>query len=173
MGRRGARRPRLGACVRTSAAIGWVRLTCKIRRTRCGERPMLASGTRLGPYQIVAPLRPGGMGLVKMLDFGRERVQLPCAGELEAGPCLPGHTEPGVVLGTVGYMSPEQLRGQAVDGRSDLFSLGCVLYELVAGQRPFRGKTAAETTAAILHDEPARLRGPGVGVPAAAQRRPT
>ena len=61
-------------------------------------------------------------------------------------------TDPGMIMGTIGYMSPEQVRGQQVDTRSDLFSLGCVLYEMVTGQRPSRD-TVADTLAAILHDD--------------------
>jgi serine/threonine protein kinase len=96
-------------------------------------------------------------GRVKILDFGLARVQIPSSSELETGPYIPCHTDPGTVVGTVGYMSPEQLRGLSVDARSDLFSVGCVLYELVAGRRPFQGRTEAETAAAILRDEPPLL----------------
>ena len=63
-------------------------------------------------------------------------------------------TEPGVTMGTVGYMSPEQVRGGAVDPRSDIFSLGIVIYEMLTGQRPFDRGTAAETMTAVLRDEP-------------------
>jgi TolB-like protein/Flp pilus assembly protein TadD len=96
-------------------------------------------------------------GRVKVLDFGLARVEVLASADLETGPYVPGQTDPGTAVGTVGYMSPEQLRGLPVDGRSDLFSLGCVLYELVAGKHPFQGRTAAETTAAILHEAPPRL----------------
>ena len=58
------------------------------------------------------------------------------------------------MLGTAGYMSPEQVRGQPADARSDLFSLGCVLYEMATGRRAFHHETAAETMTAILHDDP-------------------
>ena len=68
-------------------------------------------------------------------------------------------TEPGVVMGTVAYMSPEQVKGQTADARSDIFSLGCVLYEMVAGRQPFEGKTAPERFAAILQDAPSPLPG--------------
>jgi Tol biopolymer transport system component len=87
-------------------------------------------------------------GTVKILDFGIAKLALP--GE---GPA----TIPGLVLGTVGYMSPEQVRGEAVDARSDQFSLGCVLYELLAGRPPFRRPTAPQTMAAVLEDEPPPL----------------
>jgi serine/threonine protein kinase/tetratricopeptide (TPR) repeat protein len=96
-------------------------------------------------------------GRVKILDFGLARVEPPPSSGPETGSYIPCHTDPGIVVGTVGYMSPEQLRGLPVDARSDLFSVGCVLYELVAGRRPFQGRTAAETAAAILHDEPPLL----------------
>src|SRR5262249_49675255 len=62
-------------------------------------------------------------------------------------------TQPGTIMGTVPYMSPEQVRGYAADQRSDIFALGCVLYEMVAGVHPFRRATAADTMAAILTQE--------------------
>jgi serine/threonine protein kinase len=62
-------------------------------------------------------------------------------------------TDLGAVMGTVGYMSPEQVRGKPVDARSDIFSLGCVIYEMACGARAFRRETAAETMTAILREE--------------------
>jgi serine/threonine-protein kinase len=109
-------------------------------------------------------------GRVKILDFGLARVQVPWGSEGETKPYFPGQTDPGMVLGTVGYMAPEQVRGLPVDGRGDLFSLGCVLYELLAGQRPFPGRTAAEITAAILRDDAAELARHGVDVPPDVER---
>src|SRR5260370_3440141 len=70
-----------------------------------------------------------------------------------------------MVVGTIGYMSPEQLRGEVVDGRSDIFSLGCVLYEMVAGQKAFARNTAAESISAILNEDPAELAGRGRQAP--------
>ena len=74
------------------------------------------------------------------------------------------------MLGTAGYMSPEQVRGQAVDHRTDIFSLGCVLYEMLAGQRAFRRDTAADTLAAILREEPPELTGLQPDIPPALAR---
>jgi TolB-like protein/Tfp pilus assembly protein PilF len=105
-------------------------------------------------------------GQVKILDFGLARVELETPVDAETVPYPPALTDPGTVLGTVGYMSPEQLRGLPVDARSDLFALGCVLHELVLGRRPFPGRTAAEIAAAILHDEPSGLADLGSDVPA-------
>jgi serine/threonine protein kinase len=97
-------------------------------------------------------------GRVKILDFGLAKLLL---GEetVEAGdsPTLSAPTNPGTLLGTVGYMSPEQVRGQAVDARSDIFSLGAVLYEMLSGRRAFRRDTAAETLTAILKEDPPAL----------------
>jgi serine/threonine protein kinase/WD40 repeat protein len=92
-------------------------------------------------------------GRLKVLDFGLAK-ELPLAAGGEEDPTLPSPTRAGVVLGTLGYLSPEQARGEAIDGRSDLFSLGCVLYEALTGRRAFGGKTAPELIAAVLKDEP-------------------
>ena len=67
-------------------------------------------------------------------------------------------TEPGMVMGTVSYMSPEQARGQKVDQRTDIFSLGVMLYEMIAGRRPFEGATTSDVMAALLTAEPPPLR---------------
>src|SRR5262249_4233951 len=101
-------------------------------------------------------------GRMKILDFGLARLEsLPEAGA-ETGPYVPAQTDPGTLLGTVGYVSPEQARGQPVDARTDLFSLGCVVYEMVAGHRAFRRASQADTLAAVLYDEPPSLAGAGV-----------
>ncbi len=94
-------------------------------------------------------------GLAKILDFGLAKLAAPeNVGELAKQTTLLGATEAGTILGTVGYMSPEQVRGQNVDHRSDIFSLGCLLYEMVTGRRAFARVTAADTMTAILTEEP-------------------
>jgi Tol biopolymer transport system component len=95
-------------------------------------------------------------GRVKILDFGLARP-MPADDDETKSPIELRHTNPGTVLGTVGYMSPEQVRGQPADHRSDLFSLGCVLYELATGRRAFQRETAAETMTAILREDPAEM----------------
>src|SRR4029077_12267170 len=79
-------------------------------------------------------------------------------------------TEPGVVLGTVGYMSPEQVRGQPLDHRTDILSRGSILYEVLSGKQALKGTTAADTMSAILKEEPAELSGTGRNLPPALGR---
>jgi eukaryotic-like serine/threonine-protein kinase len=91
---------------------------------------------------------------IKILDFGLAKPNAAAEpGNETQSPTVSGYTEPGKVMGTVGYMSPEQVRGLAVDQRSDIFSFGSVLYEMLAGRRPFQRETAAETMTAILKEE--------------------
>jgi serine/threonine protein kinase/tetratricopeptide (TPR) repeat protein len=104
-------------------------------------------------------------GRVKILDFGLARVEPPLSATAETRSYQTALTDPGTIMGTVGYMSPEQVRGQVVDARSDLFSLGCVLYEMVTGQRAFARDTAADTLAAILYDDPPKPVGSGAPIP--------
>lgn len=92
---------------------------------------------------------------IKILDFGLAKLREPeTKGHVSVLPTSPGPTEPGVVLGTVGYMSPEQVRGFPADHRSDIFSLGCVLYELLTSKRAFYGDSSVETMNAILKEDP-------------------
>src|SRR5215471_6093479 len=92
-------------------------------------------------------------GRVKILDFGlARRNPVTPAVDATSAPTVVGRTEPGYVMGTVGYMSPEQVRGETAETTSDIFSLGCVLSEAVSGRKAFPGKTSAETMASILRD---------------------
>ncbi len=96
-------------------------------------------------------------GRVKILDFGLAKLRSEKDGENQTDLKTVSGTEPGVVLGTMGYMSPEQVRGKPADRRSDLFSFGAIFYEMLSGQRAFRGDTAADTITAILTKEPPDL----------------
>jgi TolB-like protein len=96
-------------------------------------------------------------GLVKLLDFGLATTTLPTADESQAETAT-RQTDAGVVVGTVGYMSPEQATGRAVDFRTDQFALGAILYEMTTARRAFHGTSAVETLSAILKDEPAPLK---------------
>lgn len=96
-------------------------------------------------------------GRIKILDFGLARQQPPSAASPDATATVA--TSPGVVAGTAPYMSPEQVRGHTVDARSDIFSFGLVLYELLTGRRAFAGDSIVETMNAILKEEPEPLAG--------------
>src|SRR5205814_6388528 len=98
--------------------------------------------------------RDGGANI---LDFGLPKVHAatPHAGAVNE--TLTVRTEPGVVMGTVGYMSPEQVRGLATDHRSDIFSFGVILHELLTGKRAFQGETSVDTMQAILRRDPPDL----------------
>ena len=96
-------------------------------------------------------------GRAKVLDFGLAKLSEPGADVVNANsPTMMG-TLAGAVLGTIGYMSPEQAAGQPADRRTDIFAVGCVLYEMIAGRRPFEGRSAAEVIAHVLHDDPPAL----------------
>ena len=86
---------------------------------------------------------------MKILDFGLAKLQGPISES--------DKTQPGAVMGTAGYMSPEQVRGEDVDQRSDIFSLGTVLYECLTGTAPFKRASSVETMNAILTEEPAEI----------------
>ena len=97
-------------------------------------------------------------GRVKILDFGLAKLKPQQAGAAESqAPTQKKITDPGTVMGTVGYMSPEQVRGQGVDHRADIFSFGVILYEMLSGKRTFGGESAIEVMNAILKEEPPEL----------------
>ncbi|MGA2631249.1 MAG: protein kinase [Terriglobia bacterium] len=105
-------------------------------------------------------------GQAKILDFGIAKLGGPrSADELAETATVAEATEAGTAVGTVGYMSPEQLRGRPVDHRADIFAFGCVLYEMLSGRRAFAGETVADTIAAVLSKDPAPMGGPGSGIP--------
>ena len=107
-------------------------------------------------------------GRVKILDFGLAKATgLVGDGEQTMGA---SGTSPGTILGTVGYMSPEQVRGLPVDHRTDIFSFGIVLYEMLSGLRPFRGDSHVETMNAILKEDPPELSVSGANIPSALDR---
>src|SRR5262245_40198387 len=92
-------------------------------------------------------------GRVKILDFGLAKLKAPQTGEVDTdAPTQKKITDPGTVMGTVGYMSPEQVRGQETDSRSDIFSFGIILYEMLSGRRTFAGESAVEVMNAILKE---------------------
>jgi serine/threonine protein kinase len=98
-------------------------------------------------------------GRVKILDFGLAKLTQPepAFADITALPTMAPNTKPGIVLGTIGYMSPEQVRGIVADPRSDVFALGVVLYEMLSGRRAFQGDTAADIMSAILKEDPTDL----------------
>jgi len=107
-------------------------------------------------------------GRAKILDFGLAKLTAPEAGDATVTELdLRDQTGTGVVLGTAGYMSPEQVRGEKADERSDIFSFGAVLYETLSGQRAFVGQSSADRASAILKDDPQDLRATGRNIPVA------
>jgi len=103
-------------------------------------------------------------GQVKLLDFGLAKQRTPATDDRTATLDL---SQPGAILGTAGYMSPEQVRAEPADARSDIFSFGCVLYEMISGRRAFRGTSAVETMHAILNAEPLEFEGEAAKLPPA------
>jgi serine/threonine protein kinase len=93
-------------------------------------------------------------GYVKVLDFGLAKLTKPLPGEDVPGVREPFFSTPGVIMGTSGYVSPEQARSGSIDARSDIFSMGVVLYEMLTGESPFAAESRADIMAAIVQTEP-------------------
>ena len=110
-------------------------------------------------------------GRLKILDFGLAKLTQLDGNQAQTDiPTRRVDTDPAVVMGTVGYMSPEQLKGQAVDQRTDIFSFGAILYEMLSGRRAFHGGSAAETMSAILKEDPPELSDTNKSVSPALER---
>ena len=111
-------------------------------------------------------------GHAKVIDFGLAKLVEPLGGgDSDVETALRGETDPGKVMGTVSYMSPEQARGGDIDERSDIFSFAVVLYEMLTGKLPFQGRSGIDTLHAILKDSTPRLPtlGPDVSPEAAGE----
>ncbi len=109
-------------------------------------------------------------GRVKILDFGLAKLTQPQSGSDDNAITLTKGTEAGMVMGTAGYMAPEQVRGQTADHRADIFAFGAILYEMLAGKRAFQKPTSAETMTAILNEDPPRFSQVTTNTPPALQR---
>src|SRR5580700_4664689 len=109
-------------------------------------------------------------GWVKILDFGVAKLQSSPEDSARSVEELTTVTQSGAVIGTVAYMSPEQLRGKPVDPRSDIFSIGAILYEMLTGRRAFRGETEVDTITAILREDPPEINLEQSGVPESFQQ---
>jgi eukaryotic-like serine/threonine-protein kinase len=109
-------------------------------------------------------------GRVKILDFGLAKLAQPRPSSANSALTAGEQTEPGMVMGTAGYMSPEQVRGQSADHRADIFAFGAILYEILTGRRAFQKPTSAETMAAILNEEPPAITQTTFQIPPALQR---
>lgn len=109
-------------------------------------------------------------GQVKILDFGLAKLTQRLTISDQDTPTLSAQTEPGMVMGTVGYMAPEQVRGQTADHRADIFALGAILYEMLTGKRAFQKPTSAETMTAILNEDPPSISHFTTSIPPALQR---
>jgi eukaryotic-like serine/threonine-protein kinase len=109
-------------------------------------------------------------GRVKILDFGLAKLTRPESDEAGDAPTMQIATDAGTVMGTVGYMAPEQVRGKAADSRSDIFAFGAILYEMLSGKRAFHGESPVETMSAILKEDPPDLTETNRSVPSALER---
>ena len=148
-----------GETLRERMAVGGLSLRKALEVGRQVARGLAAAHARGIVHRDLKPenVFVTADGHVKILDFGLARQDAPSAPPGASSAATFAKTKPGTVLGTVGYMSPEQVRGEPADYRTDIFSFGCVLYELLFGRPPFRAETDVETMTAILREEPPDL----------------
>jgi len=160
--------------------------TLRVRLRRCPMRPREACDCGAEVARGLAAAHDAGIvhrdlkpenifltkdGRIKILDFGLAKLTQPePTGSDASTVTLPQQTEPGQMSGTVGYMAPEQIRGQVTDPRCDIFAFGVVLYEMLTGKRAFRKATSAETLSAILNEDPPPLAELAQDIPPAMQR---
>jgi eukaryotic-like serine/threonine-protein kinase len=153
------------------------------KRTRLSLRKAIDYGVQLAHGLAAAhekgivhrDLKPENLfvtrdGRLKILDFGLAKMTKSQSGSEHSALTLTEGTEAGVVMGTVGYMSPEQVRGQTADHRTDIFAFGAILYEVLAGKRAFQKPTSADTMSAILNEDPPGISQGTTNVPPALQR---
>jgi len=155
----------------------------QIRRGRVAQRRVIDYGVQIAHGLAAAhekgivhrDLKPENLfltkdGRIKILDFGLAKLMQPQPGSERSAPTIGSETEPGLVMGTVGYMSPEQVRGQNADHRADIFAFGAILYEMLTGKRAFQKPTSPETMAAILNEDPPAISQITPGLSPAMQR---
>jgi serine/threonine protein kinase/WD40 repeat protein len=155
----------------------------QIRRGRLAVRKAIDFGVQIARGLAAAhekgivhrDLKPENLfvtkdGRVKILDFGLAKLSQPQSSSEHSAVTLTEGTEAGVVMGTVGYMSPEQVRGQTADHRADIFAFGAILYEMLAGKRAFQKPTSPETMTAILNEDPPGISQVTTSVPPALPR---
>ncbi|MGA9978917.1 MAG: protein kinase [Candidatus Sulfotelmatobacter sp.] len=155
----------------------------QIRRSRMAVRKAIDYGVQIARGLAAAhekgivhrDLKPENLfvtkdGRVKILDFGLAKLTQPQSSSEHDAPTLTEGTEAGVVMGTMGYMSPEQVRGQSADHRADIFAFGAILYEMLAGKRAFQKPTSPETMTAILNEDPPSISQVTANLPPALQR---
>jgi len=155
----------------------------QIRRSRVAPRRVIDYGVQIAHGLAAAhekgivhrDLKPENLfvtkdGRIKILDFGLAKVTLAQPGSEHSAPTIGSETEPGIVMGTVGYMAPEQVRGQAADFRADIFAFGAILYEMLTGKRAFQKPTSPETMSAILNEDPPEISQAAPGLSPSLQR---
>jgi eukaryotic-like serine/threonine-protein kinase len=146
-----------GETLRTELAAGWLSSRKAIEYAQQIAQGLAAAHEKGIVHRDLKPenLFVTKDGHIKILDFGLAKlVQVEGSGNTSK---IPTATEPGVVMGTLGYISPEQIKAEPVDARGDIFALGVILYEMLSGQRPFRGDSAGEIMASILKEDPPDL----------------